>query len=117
MIFGAILGSQNHSNLSWNLLKNQAPPWSDNFSHLEASGGGLGLDFGLILGSILGSRAPYAIFAKISTAPQREHDFRGSGGVKKEPKMAPKTASSGNLAPRASWEPLGLDVGAFWGPF
>ena len=47
---------------------------------MEASGGAFGLDFGLILGSILGSRAPYAFFAKISTAPQREHDFRGSGG-------------------------------------
>ena len=84
---------------------------------MEASGGAFGLDVGLIFGWILGSLAPYAIFAKISTAPQREHDFRGSGGVKNEVKMAPKTASSDNLAPRASWEPLGLDVGAFGGPF
>ena len=117
MIVGALSGSQNRSNLSWNLLKNGAPPWSDNFSHVEASGGGLGLDLGLILGSILGSRAPSAILAKISTAPRREHDFRGSGEAKKEPKIVPKTASSGNLAPRASWEPLGLDFGAVWGPF
>ena len=50
MIFGAILGSPNRSNLSWNLLENGAPPWSDNFSHLEASGGGFGLDVGLMLG-------------------------------------------------------------------
>ena len=27
--------------------------------------------------------------------------------------MAPKPTSSGNLAPRASWEPLGLDFGPF----
>ena len=56
--FGAILGSQNRSNLSWNLLKNEAPSWIDNFSLLEASGGGFGLDFGLVWGSIWGSRAP-----------------------------------------------------------
>ena len=115
MIVGAILGSQNRSNLSWNLIKN-APSWIDKLSLVEASGGAFGLDFGL-MGSILGSRAPYAIFAKISTAPQREHDFRGSGRVKKDAKMAPKTASSDNLAPRATWEPLGLDFGPFWGPF
>ena len=113
MIFGAILGSPNRSNLSWNLLKNEAPSWIDNFSLLEASGGGFGLDFGLVLGSILGSRAPSAILAKISTAPRREQDFRGSGEVEKEPKMVPKPASSGNLAPRASWVPLGLDFGTF----
>ena len=65
----------------------------------------------------MASRAPYAIFAKIGTAPQREHDFRGSGGVKKEPKMVPKPAVSDNLAPRATWEPLGLDFGPFGGPF
>ena len=113
MIFGAILGSQNRSNLSWNLIKNNAPSWIDKLGLVEASGGAFGLDFGLILGSILGSRAPYAIFAKIGTALQREHDFRGSGGVKKEAKMAPETASSANPAPRASWEPLGLDFGPF----
>ena len=31
--------------------------------------------------------------------------------------MGPKIASSGNLAPRASWEPPGLDFQAFWGSF
>ena len=121
MIFGAILGSPNRSKLSWNLIKKDAPSWIDNLSLVEASGGAFGLDFGLdfglILGSIWGSRAPYAIFAEIGTAPQREHDFRGSGGVKKEPQMAPKAAVSDNLAPRATWEPLGLDFGSFWGPF
>ena len=36
-------------------------------------------------------------------------DFEVSGGSKNEPNMVPKPASSGNLAPRASWGPLGLD--------
>ena len=85
--------------------------------YLEASGGRLGLDLGVILGSILGSRTRHAIFAKNSTAPQREHDFRGPGGSKNEPKMIPKAPSSGNLTPRASWVPLGFDLGAFWDPF
>ena len=79
---------------------------------MEASGGAFGLDLGLILGSILGSRAPSAIFAKSST-----DDFRGSGGVKQDAKMAPKIASSDNLAPRATWEPLGFDFGPCWGLF
>ena len=48
---------------------------------LEASKRPLGTEsgfrvlLGVILGSILGSRARHAIFAKNSTAPQREHDF------------------------------------------
>ena len=53
--FWCSFGPPNRSNLSWNLLQNGTPPWSDNFSHVEA---GLGLDFGFFLGSILGSRAP-----------------------------------------------------------
>ena len=84
------------------MLKNEVPSWIDHFSLLEASGDGLGLDVGLVLGSILGSRAPSAILAKISTAPRRKHDFRGPRGVKNEPKMAPETGSSSNVAPRAS---------------
>ena len=43
--------------------------------YLAASGGRLGLDLGIILGSVLGSRTRHAIFVKSSTAPQREHDF------------------------------------------
>ena len=60
---------------SWNLAKNQAPIWKYLFGYLAASGGRLGLDLGVILGSIWGSRTRHAIFAKNSTAPQREHDF------------------------------------------
>ena len=101
------------------MTKHQAPIWRYLFGYLEASGGRLGLDLGVILGSILGSRARHAIFTKNSTAPQREHDFLGLnfGGSKNEPKMGPKIASSGNLAPRASWEPPGLDFQAFGGSF
>ena len=90
-------------------LKN-APSWIDKLSLVEASGGAFGLDFGLILGSILGSRAPYAIFfAKIGTALQREHDFRGSGG----PKKLPKTTPSGNPAPNPSWKAPGSILARF----
>ena len=99
------------------MTNNPASIWRYLFGYLEASGGRLGLDLGVILGSILGSRARHAIFAKNSTAPQREHDFQRFGGSKNELKMGPKTASSGNLAPRASWEPPGLDFQAFWGSF
>ena len=43
---------------NFGVLKNEAPSWIDNFSLLEASGGGFGLDFGFAWGSILGSQAP-----------------------------------------------------------
>ena len=84
---------------------------------MGASEGRFWKDLELILVTILDSRAHGAILAKTSTALTREHDFQGSEGPKNESKMAPKPASRGNLAPRASWEPLGLDVGAVWGPF
>ena len=95
------------------MTKNQALIWSYLLGYLKASGGRLGLDLGVIWGSILGSRARHAIFVENSTAPQREHDFQGFGGSKNETKMDPKVASSGNLAIRASWEPPGLDFQAF----
>ena len=75
-----------------------------------------GLDFGVILGSILGSRTPSPILAKISTAPWREHDFQGSGGSQNTLKTDPKPASDGRLAPRPSWSPPELGLGPFWGP-
>ena len=87
------------------------------FGYVGASGGRLVFDLGVILGSILGSRARHAIFAKNSTAPQREHDFQRFGGSKNESQMGTKIASSGNLAPRASWEPPGLDFQAFGASF
>ena len=99
------------------MIKFRAPIWSDIFGHSGASGGRFRLDFGPIWGAISGSRARDAKLAKNSTAPQREHDFRGPGESKTAPKMASKPTSGGNLAPRASWGPLGLDFGAVRGPF
>ena len=99
------------------MINIRAPIWIDIFGHSGASGGRFRLAFEPIWGAISGSRARDAKLANNSTAPQREHDFRGPAGSKKGPKMAPKPTSGGNLAPRASWEPLGLDVGAVWGPF
>ena len=75
---------------------------------LGAAGGHFGLDFG--------PQARYAIFVKKSTAPRREHDFEGSGGSQKGPKIGPKTASDGSPAQKPSWGPLGPHFGPFWGP-
>ena len=69
------------------MTKNQALIWSYLLGYLKASGGRLGLDLGVIWGSILGSRARHAIFAKNSTAPQREQYFLGGSG---DPKKGPK---------------------------
>ena len=56
--FGCHFGIPKSFKFELELLKNGAPPWIDNFSYMEASGGGFGLDFGLVWGSILASRAP-----------------------------------------------------------
>ena len=66
---------ENEVNMALKSSKMNPPIWMYIFGCLEASGGRLGFDFGVILGSILGSRARHAIFTKNSTAPQREHDF------------------------------------------
>ena len=75
MLFGVILDPPKSSKMELTVDQKS-------FVYLEvyvwlfgASGGRLGLDLGVIVGSILGSRTRHAIFAKNSTAPQREHDF------------------------------------------
>ena len=68
MLFGVILDPPKSSKME---LKFDQRSSAD----LELSFGLFELDLGVILGSILGSRARHAIFAKNSTAPQREQDF------------------------------------------
>ena len=75
MLFGVILDPLKSSKMELKFNKNQAPIWRYLLGYLEASGGRLGLDLGVILESILDSRTRHAIFTKNSTAPQREHDF------------------------------------------
>ena len=91
--------------------------WSDVSGHSGASGGRFRLDVGTIWGAISSSRARDAKLAKIAPRHSESMTFGVPRGPQKGPKMALKPTFSGNLAPRASWEPLGLDVGAFWGPF
>ena len=87
-----------------------------NFDLLGAAGCRFGLDLGAIWGSIFAPEARSAILVKNSTAPRREHDFQGSGGVQKYSKMGPKTTSDGSPAPRPSWGPFGPHFEPFWGP-
>ena len=87
-----------------------APIWSGSFDHPEASGGCFRLDVGLIWGLGLGSRARYAILEKIVPRLGESKIFGVPRGQQKEHNIAPKPASSCNLAPRASWGPLGLEV-------
>ncbi len=75
VLFGVILDPPKSSKMELKFDKYQASIWRYLFGYLEASGGRLGLDLGVILGSILGSRTRHAIFTKSSTAPEREHDF------------------------------------------
>ena len=81
------------------------------FYHSEASGGRFRLDVGLISGSMLGSRVHYAILAKNSTAPRREHDFQGPGAPDASETSFQQPGSESVLGA------LGLDFGAFWDPF
>ena len=69
------------------MLKNEAPSWIDNFSLLEASGGG----FGLVLGSIWGESTIFEV----------------PGGSKKRPKWLRKQL------PAATW--LQERLGSLWG--
>ena len=87
---------------------------SRNFGLLGAAGGRFGLDFGAIWGSIFAPEARSAILVKNSTAPRREHDFEGSGGCQKGPKMGPKTASDGSPAPKPSGGPPEPHFGPSW---
>ena len=89
--------------------------------HLGATILAMWKPLGVVWGSILGScwvdfGLPDAVgnfSAKLAPRLGESTIFEVPGGVKKEPKMAPKPASSGNLTPRASWGHLGLDFGAF----
>ena len=82
MIFGVPRGPKKDQKWSADLARS--------FGHLEASGGRLGLDVVVILGSILGSRARHAIFVKIAPRHSESTIFRGSGGPKMSPKWDPK---------------------------
>ena len=65
--------------------------------------------------SIWGSRARGAILAKTNTALTREHDFQGFEGPKKEPQMAPKTASNATWLQerlRSLWSSILYNFGA-----
>ena len=73
LFFGVILDPPKSSNMELKFDQNQASIWRYLFGYLEASGGRLELDVGVILGSILGSRTRHAIFAK--PHHKREHQF------------------------------------------
>ena len=75
LAFWSHFGSPKSSKLELKLASTSSTDLERYFGHLEASGGRLGIDLGIISGSILGSRARHAIFVKINTAPQREQDF------------------------------------------
>ena len=75
MLFGVILDPPKSSKMELKFDQKSSADLELSLGYLKASGGRLGLDLGVIWGSILGSRARHAIFAKNSTAPQREHDF------------------------------------------
>ena len=46
---------------------------------------------------------------------ERNRVFSGPGGSQKQPNISPESLLALNLAPRASWRPLGLDFWTLWG--
>ena len=91
----------------------------------EAAGGRLwarfGVHLGVISGSIFAPRARSPILAKNVPAPRREHDFQGSEGPKKRPKLTPRRLRKPPAVPCLLQERLGglLDASwpRFWVPF
>ena len=75
MLFGVILDPPKSSKMELKFDQTSSADLELSFGLFESLWGSFGLDLAVILGSILGSRARHAIFAKNSTAPQREHDF------------------------------------------
>ena len=77
---------------------------------------------GAVLGSILGSfwgrlglcfavRRPNTKTLIFDDPLTRKRVFSGLWGSQKQPKISPESLLAPNLAPKASWRPLGLD---FW---
>ena len=63
-------------NIKLKIVTKITPLWKTALNAIWTSPGKLfGLDFEVILGSILEPRARHAIFVKNGTALQREHDF------------------------------------------
>ena len=75
MLFGVILDPPKSSKMELKFDQKSSADLELSFGLFESLWGSFGARFGVIWGSILGSRARHAIFAKNSTAPQREHDF------------------------------------------
>ena len=76
--------------------------------------------FGGHFGVLFRSPARKLDFVKNMLPPTWEHDFQGSGGVGKAQKTCPEAVCDRRRAPRASWGPLGFDLGpilgSFWDP-
>ena len=75
--------------------------------------GSFGARFWAHFDFIFGLLRPEAGFLKIVLPPKAGAQFSRFRGIRKEPKRAPKTASSSNVAPRASWVPLEFDFRSF----
>ena len=87
----------------------------------EAAGGRLwarfGVHLGVISGSIFPPRARSPILAKNVPAPRREHDFQGSEGPKKSPKLTPRRLRKPPAVPCLLQERLGGLLDASWARF
>ena len=81
---------------------------------------------GAVLGSILGSfwarlglcfavRRPNTKTLIFDDPLTRKRVFSGLWGSQKQPKISPESLLAPNLAPKASWRPLGLDFWTLWG--
>ena len=86
-------------------FRNSVPSWSS-----------FGVVLGVQFGILFRPRARTADFLEIVLPPAWEHHFRGPRGSQNKQNRRPGTMSSGNLAPRGSWEPPRLDFGLFGGP-
>ena len=81
---------------------------------------------GAVLGSMLGSfwgrlgfcfavRRPNTKTLIFDDPLTRKRVFSGLWGSQKQPKISPESFLAPNLAPKASWRPLGFDFWTLWG--
>ena len=84
--------------------------------------GPLGAVFGSMLGSFWGRlglcfavRWPNTKTLIFDDPLERNRVLSGPGGSYNQSKITPESLLALELAPRASWRPLGLDFGTLWG--
>jgi len=103
---------------SKSVLKLSLKPSSASERHFGPLGAVLGsilCSFWARLGLCFAARRPNTKTLIFDDPLTRKRVFSCPWGSQKQPKIGPESLLAPNLAPKASWRPLGLDFGTLWG--